>query len=105
MTTDGRQLHRILLACLVIIAAAYWAGGAGVSANQLAFSALQPNAGAGKDVPQANVGRVMLILPTRKPSRPRLSPGFAAVANILTKATEYDFSWFPFSVEGAGSAL
>jgi len=39
---------RMLLACLVIISAAYWAGGRWGQRQPIGVSALQPNAGAGK---------------------------------------------------------
>src|SRR5712672_3680522 len=97
---------RILLACLVIISAAYWAGGRWGQRQPIGVSALQPNAGAGKDVSIANVAARDAALTDEEAINVRVyrqvSP---AVANILTKATEYDFFMDPVPVEGAGSGF
>jgi len=53
--TTERQLHPHTASLLVIIAAAYWAGGRWGQRQPIGVSALQPNAGAGKDVSAANV--------------------------------------------------
>src|SRR5712671_6008173 len=97
---------RILLACLVIISAAYWAGGRWGQRQPIGVSALQPNAGTAKDVSVANVAARDAALTDEEAINVRVyrqvSP---AVANILTKATEYDFFMDPVPVEGAGSGF
>src|SRR5712672_3513979 len=97
---------RILLACLVIIAAAYWAGGRWGQRQPIGVSALQPNAGTARDVSVANVAARDAALTDEEAINVRVyrqvSP---AVANILTKATEYDFFMDPVPVEGAGSGF
>src|SRR5712664_3195880 len=97
---------RILLACLVIISAAYWAGGRWGQRQPIGVSALQHNAGTAKDVSVANVAARDAALTDEEAINVRVyrqvSP---AVANILTKATEYDFFMDPVPVEGAGSGF
>src|SRR5258708_9319816 len=97
---------RILPACLVTIPAAYWAGGRWGQRQPIGVSALQPNAGTAKDVSVANVAARDAALTDEEAINVRVyrqvSP---AVANILTKATEYDFFMDPVPVEGAGSGF
>src|SRR5882672_12247580 len=97
---------RMLLACLVIIAAAYWAGGRWGQRQPIGVSALQPNGGTAKGVSLANVAARDAALTDEEAINVRVyrqvSP---AVANILTKATEYDFFMDPVPVEGAGSGF
>jgi S1-C subfamily serine protease len=106
-SSSGANIARLFLAAIIIIAAAYWAGGR--------WGAHQP----------INVGAVPPITP---PDRPPLSSTSLAerdaaltddesinvriyrqtapaVANVLTKATQYDFFMDPVPVEGAGSGF
>ena len=106
-SSSGANIARLFLAAIIIIAAAYWAGGR--------WGARQP----------INVGAVPPITP---PDRPPLSSTSLAerdaaltddesinvriyrqtapaVANVLTKATQYDFFMDPVPVEGAGSGF
>ncbi len=97
---------RMLLACLGIIAAAYWAGGRWGQRQPIGVSALQPSDGGTKNVSVANVAARDAALTDEEAINVRVyrqvSP---AVANILTKATEYDFFMDPVPVEGAGSGF
>jgi len=97
---------RMLLACLVIISAAYWAGGRWGQRQPIGVSALQHSGTATKDVSVANVAARDAALTDEEAINVRVyrqvSP---AVANILTKATEYDFFMDPVPVEGAGSGF
>jgi len=107
MTTRRNVSYtRMLLACLVIIAAAYWAGGRWGQRQPIGVSALQPNNGTARDVSVANVAARDAALTDEEAINVRVyrqvSP---AVANILTKATEYDFFMDPVPVEGAGSGF
>jgi len=90
---------RILLAALVLILGAYWAGArygqhqpTNVEALPLGSNANQSKNDAGLDPDELINVRIYR----------EASP---AVANILTKATEYDFFMDPVPVEGAGSGF
>ncbi len=90
---------RIFLAALVLILGAYWAGArygqhqpTNVEALPLGSNANQAQSDAGLDPDELINVRIYR----------QASP---AVANILTKATEYDFFMDPVPVEGAGSGF
>src|SRR6202047_2209287 len=83
---------RLFLAVLVIILAAYWAGGR--------WGARQP----------VNVGAVPISASKRSGLAADISQRDAALTdeeslNVLTKATQYDFFMDPVPVEGAGSGF
>ena len=96
---------RLFLAAVVIILAAYWAGGR--------WGARQPvDVGAGpisSSKPSgltANVSERDAALTGDESINVRIYRQTApAVANVLTKATQYDFFMDPVPVEGAGSGL
>src|ERR1700723_1789335 len=96
---------RLFLAAAVIILAAYWAGGR--------WGARQPvNVGAGpisSSKPSgltANVSERDAALTGDESINVRIYRQTApAVANVLTKATQYDFFMDPVPVEGAGSGF
>src|SRR6202790_5646169 len=96
---------RLFLAAVVIILAAYWAGGR--------WGARQPeNVGAGpisSAKPSgltANVSQRDAALTDDESINVRIYRQTApAVANVLTKATQYDFFMDPVPVEGAGSGF
>jgi S1-C subfamily serine protease len=93
---------RLLVAAVVLIAGAYWAGGRWGERQPRKVEAL----------PMATPASLTEV-PTREPALTddesinvrvyREASG--AVANILTKATEYDFFMDPVPVEGAGSGF
>ena len=89
---------RILLSALVLILGAYWAGAR--------FGPRQPtNVEA---VPRGGITDAQrdAALTTDESNNVRIYRQTApAVANILTKATEYDFFMDPVPVEGAGSGF
>src|SRR5260370_15659348 len=93
---------RIILAALVLVLRAYWAG-ARFSSRQptnveplpLASSS-SPTAIAQRDAPLTDDESINVRI---------YRQAAPAVANILTKATEYDFFMDPVPVEGAGSRL
>src|SRR5216684_6864691 len=93
---------RILLAALVLLLGAYWAGAR--------FGARQPtNVEAlplgGSNAP-ADVSQRDATLTNDESINVRIyRQASPAVANILTKATEYDFFMDPVPVEGAGSGF
>ena len=96
---------RLFLAAVVIILAAYWAGGR--------WGARQPvDVGAGpisSSKPSgltANVSERDAALTGDESINVRIYRQTApAVANVLTKATQYDFFMDPVPVEGAGSGF
>src|SRR5258706_6707236 len=94
---------RMLLACVIIISAAYWAGARWGQREPIGVAAVQRGA---KDGSAANIAARDAALTDEEAINVRVyrqvSP---AVANILTKATEYDFFMDPVPVEGAGSGF
>src|SRR2546422_7997068 len=93
---------RIILAALVLILGAYWAGArfgphepTKVEALPLGGSS-SPTAASQRDASLTDDESINVRV------YPQASP---AVANILTKATEYDFFMDPVPVEGAGSGF
>src|SRR6202047_2750553 len=100
------SITRMLLACVVIVLGAYWAGARWGQKQPIGVAALQPSGAASKDLSVANVAARDAALTDGEGINVRVyrqvSP---AVANILTKATEYDFFMDPVPVEGAGSGF
>src|SRR5258707_7024374 len=94
---------RMLLACVIIISAAYCAGARWGQREPIGVAAVQRGA---KDVSAANIAARDAALTDEEAINVRVyrqvSP---AVANILTKATEYDLFMDPVPVEGAGSGF
>lgn len=95
------NLARIVLAALVLILGAFWAGerfGTHQPSNVEAvpIAAANPSSAAARDAALTEDEAVNVRIYRQA------SP---AVANILTKATEYDFFMDPVPVEGAGSGF
>ena len=89
---------RIVLAALVLILGAYWAGARYGPRQPSKVEALPRNA--------ATDAQRDAALSTDESINVRIyRQASAAVANILTKATEYDFFMDPVPVEGAGSGF
>src|SRR2546430_4078974 len=93
---------RITLAALVLILGAYWAGAR--------FSPRQPTEVealplAGSRSPTAIAQRDAVLTDDESINVRIYRQASPAVANILTKATEYDFFMDPVPVEGAGSGF
>jgi S1-C subfamily serine protease len=95
---------RIILAALVLLFGAYWAG-ARFSQRQPTKVEALPLGGAGS-LSAANIAQRDAALTDDESINVRIyRQASAAVANILTKATEYDFFMDPVPVEGAGSGF
>src|SRR4029077_11704912 len=99
--TSANQSHRarIILAALVLLLGAYWAGarfGSRQPTNVEAVPANALTASAQRDASLTDDESINVRIYRQA------SP---AVANILTKATEYDFFMDPVPVEGAGSGF
>jgi S1-C subfamily serine protease len=104
MTAKSANTSRFLLGTLILILGAYWVGarfGPRQPASVEALPLVGPNSGSLKDVAARDAAltedEVLNVRIYRQAS--------PAVANILTKATEYDFFMDPVPVEGAGSGF
>ena len=89
---------RIVLAALVLILGAYWAGARFGPRQPSKVEALPRSAATNTQRDAALSGDESINVRIYRQTAP-------AVANILTKATEYDFFMDPVPVEGAGSGF
>jgi putative serine protease PepD len=89
---------RIVLASLVLILGAYWAGARFGPRQPSKVEALPRSAATNTQRDAALSGDESINVRIYRQTAP-------AVANILTKATEYDFFMDPVPVEGAGSGF
>jgi S1-C subfamily serine protease len=104
---------RLIVVAVVIIAGAYWAGGRWGQRQPQKVEALPLGSGAGTTEvatdPTTQVAQVSArdaALTDDESINVRVyRQASAAVANVLTKATEYDFFMDPVPVEGAGSGF
>ena len=95
---------RVIVAALVIILGAYWAGTRFGSHGPTNVEAVPPSAGGSGAL--YNVAAREAALTEDESINVRIyRQASPAVANILTKATEYDFFMDPVPVEGAGSGF
>src|SRR6202048_3947334 len=100
------SITRLLLAAVVIVFGAYWAGARWGQRQPIGVAALQRSGSAAKDVSAANVAARDAALTDDEAINVRVyRQASPAVANILTKATEYDFFNDPVPIEGAGSGF
>jgi S1-C subfamily serine protease len=104
MTARATNASRLILGALILILGAYWVGarfGPRQPAKVEALPLARSNSGSLKDVAARDAAltddEVLNVRIYRQAS--------PAVANILTKATEYDFFMDPVPVEGAGSGF
>jgi len=116
------SLTRLILACAVLLLGAYWAG-ARWGQRQPVNVGAEPRGGGGTPAPSGNGGSVGngagangagsasvaardAVLTDDEANNVRIyRQASPAVANVLTKATEYDFFMDPVPVEGAGSGF
>ena len=101
--TAARTPHRtrIILSALVLLLAAYWLGARYGQRQPLNVEAVPRPSPLASNVTQRDGG-----LTDDEAFNVRIyRQASAAVANILTKATEYDFFMDPVPVEGAGSGF
>jgi len=104
----GSSRVRLILMALILILGAYWAGSRygprqakEVEARRLAAATPQP-----AGLPPARAGERPETLTEEESINVRIyKQASPAVANVLTKATEYDFFMDPVPVEGAGSGF
>jgi S1-C subfamily serine protease len=102
--TKSANTSRLILAALILILGAYWVGARFAPRQPRKVEAVPlggSNAGLARDVAARDAAltedEVLNVRIYRQAS--------PAVANILTKATEYDFFMDPVPVEGAGSGF
>jgi S1-C subfamily serine protease len=93
---------RIFLAALVLILGAYWAGARFGQRQPISVEAVPLN---GSSAPTAVSQRDAALTDDESINVRIYRQASPAVANILTKATEYDFFMDPVPVEGAGSGF
>src|SRR5258707_344689 len=100
------NITRLLLAAVVITFGAYWAGARWGQRQPVGVGAVPRTSGAANGLAATNLAARDAALTDEEAINVRVyrqvSP---AVANILTKATEYDFFMDPVPVEGAGSGF
>jgi S1-C subfamily serine protease len=113
---NPNSVTRLILVCGVLLLGAYWAGGrwgqrqpveVGAVPRGEANPALVAKSGTGNATPSAaSIAARDAALTDDESINVRVyRQASAAVANILTKATEYDFFMDPVPVEGAGSGF
>src|ERR1700736_6753991 len=111
------SLTRLILACGVLLLGAYWVGARWGQRQPVEVGAV-PRGGRAIPAPSGDAGRVAnsagkadlaardAALTDDESINVRVYRAASpAVANILTKATEYDFFMDPVPVEGAGSGF
>src|ERR1700732_2360228 len=104
MTARATNTSRLILGALILILGAYWVGarfGPRQPAKVEALPLTRANSGLLRDVAARDAALTeeeVLNVRIYRPASP-------AVANILTKATKYDFFMDPVPVEGAGSGF
>jgi S1-C subfamily serine protease len=95
---------RLILAALVILLGAYWAGARWGKREPARVEAVR--SGGGNERSAANVAARDAALTDEESINVRVyRQASPAVANVLTKATEYDFFMDPVPVAGAGSGF
>src|SRR5438876_2532023 len=92
---------RIILIALVLLAGAYWAGARWGPRDPQKVEAVR----LGKSDANSNAQRDAALTDEESINVRVYRQASPAVANILTKATEYDFFMDPVPVEGAGSGF
>lgn len=97
---------RLAVVAVVLISGAYWAGGRWGARQPKKVEALPISGASGSAVPAAlGADRDSGLTDDEAINVRVYRQTSAAVANILTKATEYDFFMDPVPVEGAGSGF
>jgi S1-C subfamily serine protease len=103
MTTPNTSRHaRIILAALVLLLGAFWAGARFGPREPTQVEALPLG---GSNTPKSIAERDATLTEDEAINVRIYRQVSPAVANILTKATEYDFFMDPVPVEGAGSGF
>src|SRR5579885_2269275 len=96
---------RIIVIVLLLLAAAYWAGAHWGPRDPQNVQAVPLGSGNSKADPASYAQRDAALTDEESINVRVYRQASPAVANILTKATEYDFFMDPVPVEGAGSGF
>jgi S1-C subfamily serine protease len=106
------NVGRLIIAAVVIILGAYWTGARWGQRQPVSVQAVRPNGGGINGAVGANAsvaakvaGRDAALTDDESINVRVYRQASPAVANILTKATEYDFFMDPVPVAGAGSGF
>jgi len=101
------RIGRLVVVFAVLLLGAYWAGARWGQRQPVSVEAVRGGAGSGENAKSAvNVAARDAALTDDEAINVRVYRQTApAVANVLTKATEYDFFMDPVPVEGAGSGF
>ena len=102
--TNQATRARIILVALILLAAAYWAGARWGERQPLHVDAVPVESGPSA-TPASLAARDAALTDEEAINVRVYRQASPAVANILTKATEYDFFMDPVPVEGAGSGF
>jgi S1-C subfamily serine protease len=106
MPSGKTTVLRPLAGIAILIFAAYWAGARWGPRQPLRVEAVPPVAGDGASVKNASFAERDAALSNDEVLNVKIyRQASPAIANILTKATEYDFWMDPVPVEGAGSGF
>lgn len=95
---------RVVLVILILVGGAYWAGGRFTPRQPINVEAV-PSPGNPTATPVSTAQRDAALTDDESINVRVYRQASPAVANILTKATEYDFFMDPVPVEGAGSGF
>src|SRR5215813_4602250 len=97
---------RPLAAIAILILVAYWAGARWGPRGPVSVQAVPSVAGENGTVRNASLAERDAVLSSDEVLNVKIyRQASPAVANVLTKATEYDFWMDPVPVEGAGSGF
>ncbi len=105
MNATRHSAVRPILVALILILGAYWAGSRWGPRQPTRVEALPGDAGGGTVTNASLAARDALLTSDEELNVRIYRQSSPAVANILTKATEYDFFMDPVPVEGAGSGF
>jgi S1-C subfamily serine protease len=105
-TQNNSNLARLVLVALIFLGAAYWAGARFSSRQPIDVQALPAGESPLPGAPSLAAAQRDAGLTEDESLNVRVyRTASPAVANVLTKATEYDFFMNPVAVEGAGSGF
>jgi S1-C subfamily serine protease len=96
-TSPAKKLSRLILAAAILLLGTYWLGARYGTRGPVSVQAVPVESGAAQRDGSLTDEEAINVRVYRQAS--------PAVANILTKATEYDFFQNPVPVEGAGSGF
>jgi S1-C subfamily serine protease len=96
---------RLIIACGVLLLAAYWAGARWGQRQPVQVEAVRNGGGSHTNFVSNGAARDAALTDDEAINVRVYRQASPAVANVLTKATEYDFFMDPVPIEGAGSGF